>query len=170
MMRSMIWSDDQSLQKTTPFTRLGTENPHTGKETAMEKIVLKLELIRKGQRPGKAKIELTDIEPMPNQEHAALVGVKPLSIFFAGENFYPTFQRDKRTNVLYKNIANCVMCFRETGTKSDWDILLWFIQPNESLDGETPMEMGRHQDKEARDRIVEAAELDQPLNANKNTW
>ena len=130
----------------------------------MKKIAMKLEFVGMGSKPIKMKVELTTLRPMPNHEHESLADVRPLSIVRGDVNFYPTFQRFPGPNTLYRNIASCLLCFRTSNPQvSDFDIVLWFHTPNESLDGKTPLEIGSRCEKEVRKQIVDAAEQDAPL-------
>lgn len=125
---------------------------------------MKYELVGVGPKPLKIKVELTTQKPMPNHEHKLLGNVRPLGIVFKDVNFYPIFQRFSTSNTLYRNIASCLLCFRTTNPQvGDLDIILWFHTPNESLNGETPLEVGSHPDKEVRNRIIDVAEQDAPL-------
>ncbi len=126
---------------------------------------LKLELTRTGNhKPVKTKLELERTAPKPNPEHETLMNVAPLKVICDDVLYYPTFQRFKESNTLYRNIATCIMCFRKGDERvSDFDILMWFVTPNEHLDWETPLKVGRHPDREMRDRIIDAAEQNAPL-------
>ncbi|OGZ08533.1 MAG: hypothetical protein A3C93_03955 [Candidatus Lloydbacteria bacterium RIFCSPHIGHO2_02_FULL_54_17] len=126
---------------------------------------LKLEFTRTGDhKPVKVKLECELAAPKPNPEHATLAHIAPLKFVWDDVLYYPTFQRFKESNTLYRNIATCILCFRASDPKiSDFDIMAWFITPNEFLDRETPLKVGRHPDKEVRNRIIEAAEQNAPL-------
>lgn len=127
--------------------------------------ILELKFTRAGNhKPIKAKLECEFTEPQPNHEHQSLDHVRPLSMVCGDVTYYPTFQRFKGPNTLYRNVASCLLCFRTSNPQvGDLDILLWFLTPNESLGWKTPLEVGRHADKEIRGRIIEAAEEDAPL-------
>lgn len=118
----------------------------------------------------KIPCDFTDVEPKPNNDpdRPELHDVHPLCIIgLDGRKYYPKFQRDPRTKRMYKNVASCIRAAREnSGNKiHDIDIIMWFLRPNSALEGKTPVEVGRHPDKEVRNRIAaDALEMDLPLN------
>lgn len=64
---------------------------------------------------------------------------------------YPKFQFD-RTLAPYGEIAEVLVALGGKATR--WDVCLWFTEPNEFLDGKTPIEVWLHD----RSRVVRAAE------------
>lgn len=115
------------------------------------------------------QFELSESCPKPSKD-TGLKDVAPLAITYIGRTYYPTFQHDSH-GVMYRNIATCIKVFRAANpSASDWDILMWFNLPNESLEGKTPLEVGRNPKKDIRSEIVSAAEIDEPLAVVTNTW
>lgn len=127
--------------------------------------VLKLTFTRRGNhRPVRTRLEFETAAPKPNHEHGLSESVRPLFVVVGDVAYWPTFQRFKGANTLYRNIATCILCFRNSNPQvPDFDIIMWFVTPNESLDWKTPLEVGRHHDKETRNKIIEIAEGDAPL-------
>lgn len=114
-------------------------------------------------------LEFQKARPTPSTD-PALKDVAPLAIEYFKDTLYPNFQCGA-DGVMYRNIATCLKVFREAiPPATDFEILVWFFVPNESLDGRTPAEVARNPEEEIRAEVVLAAEMDEPLAPVASTW